>query len=117
MALSRPFLADVALPPTTRAASRLERARDEEIARALLDAGVRNSLDGVLDFEMTNGAPSETRRRTFRRFAFDSRNRASTASELDAEPHFARFARFGFPTGSSASPIVKVPKHASCQWW
>ena len=55
-----------------------ERARDEEIARALLDAGVRNSLDGVLDFEITNGAPSEVRRRTFRRFAFDSRNRAST---------------------------------------
>ena len=38
-----------------------ERARDEEIARALLDAGVRNSLDGVLDFEITNGAPSEVR--------------------------------------------------------
>ena len=73
-----------------------ERARDEEIARALLDAGVRNSLDGVLDFEITNGAPSEVRRRTFRRFAFDSRNRASTALELDTEAHFARFARFGF---------------------
>ena len=74
-----------------------ERARDEEIARALLDAGVRHSLDGVLDFEITNGAPSEvTARRTFRRFAFDSRKRASSALELDAEAHFARFARFGF---------------------
>ena len=71
-----------------------ERARDEEMARALLDAGVRNSLDGVLDFEITNGAPSEVRRRTFRRFAFDSRNRASTAMEIDTEFHFARFDRF-----------------------
>ena len=61
-----------------------------------MDAGVRNSLDGVLDFEITNGAPSEVRRRTFRRFAFDSCNRASTALELDTEAHFARFARFGF---------------------
>ena len=79
-----------------------ERARDEEMARALLDAGVRNSLDGVLDFEITNGAPSEVRRRTFRRFAFDSRNRASTAMEIDTEFHFARFARF-VPFGAESA--------------
>ena len=70
------------------------RARDEEMARALADAGVRNGLDGVLDFEITGGVPSEARRRTLRRFAFDARNRASTTTELEIAPRFAHFARF-----------------------
>ena len=72
-------------------------ARDEAISRALADAGVRNGLHGVLDFEITGGGggvPSEARRRTLRRFAFDGRNRTSTTMELEIAPHFAHFARF-----------------------
>jgi hypothetical protein len=72
-------------------------ARDEAISRALADAGVRNGLHGVLDFEITGGGggvPSEARRRTLRRFAFDGRNRTSTTMELEIAPHFAHFAQF-----------------------
>ena len=71
-------------------------ATDEEMARALLDAGVRNSLDGVLDW-ITNGAPSEVRRRTFRRFAFDSRTarRLRWRSTPSFTLRFARFVPFG----------------------
>ena len=67
-----------------------DRARVEDIARALSAVGVRNGLDGVLDFEITGGAL----RRMFRRFTFDGRERTSTSMELETAPHFADFARF-----------------------